>query len=450
MRVVHVSVSDKENGAHLAGFRLHRGLLRLGVESKMFVVRRLDDSGDETIRVYQPPTDVFRRAMTFAYRRWLSRDLVRHGKHLNREFFIYDRAAEGRRAISQMPAADVIYIHSAYGFIDYLRDLPLLAQCAPIVFELHDMSFFTGGCSYDDGCGRFTERCGACPLFQSHDEHDPSRHVWERKHTVFSRIRDRLHFVAASRWTARQARRSSLLKDFPIDVIPYGIDTEIFRPSDRVAAREILGVPKNSRVLLYAAHPVDRVQKGFACLAEAVRKMNDREGLFLLVAGGGKLPAEVPIPHRHLGRIHDERLLSLAYCAADVFVMPSLQEAFGLTAIEAMASGTPVIAFASGGIAETVRDGVTGLHVPTGDTSALGESISQLLRNSAARARMSENARKVAVSEYSMSVQAKSHAGLLARITSLVETAACVLGTLVLCAWSDWLGILDSVAEMAC
>ncbi len=418
MRVLHVSVTDKGNGAHLAGYRLHKGLLQLGVDSSMFVVHRLDDTGDETIRVYQGTANLLLRAKNIAYKRWVARELRRNKERQADYPFIHDRAAEGRRAISQMPETDLIYVHGISNFIDYSHDLPLLAQRAPVVFLLHDMDFFTGGCTHARGCERFTDRCGACPQLMSHREHDLSRRVWERKRAVFRRIRDRLHFVAPSRWIAGEARRSSLLQNFPIEVIPHGIDTEVFRSRDRFAAREVLGIPRSARVLLYVSQPVGRQEKGFAFLAEALKRAKDRDDLLLLVAGGGKLPVEVSTRMLRLGWIRNDLFLSLAYCAADIFVMPSLRETFGVTAVEAMASGTPVIAFATGGIPETVRHGVSGLLVPVGDTSALYRSIEELLPDSTCRSRMAENGRKIAVEEYSMPVHAKRHKEFCARVVS--------------------------------
>lgn len=424
MRVLHISVTDKGNGAHLNGFRLHKGLRKLGVDSSMFVQQRLDDSGDETIHEYRSwPVSLLWRAKTRAFRYWISRELSQLRTRPNIPAFIYDRATGGDRAISQMPEADVIYIHGIYNFIDYFRDLPELAQRAPIVFRLCDMDFFTGGCTYARGCERFADRCGACPQLVSHGEDDISRRSWERKHAVFSRIHDRLHFVAPSDWIAAKARQSSLLRNLPIDVIPNSADTDVFRPRDQLGARALLDVPRNARVLLYVAQPVSRVEKGFAYLAEALQKMSDRRDLLLLVAGSGKLPAEVPIQCVQLGRIRDERLLSLVYSAADVFVMPSLEETFGMTAVEAMATGTPVVAFATGGIAETVRHGVTGLHVPTGSSGALCDSIEALLSDSSARARMAENGRRIAVEEYSMPVIAKRYADHCARIIGSPSSA---------------------------
>jgi glycosyltransferase involved in cell wall biosynthesis len=138
----------------------------------------------------------------------------------------------------------------------------------------------------------------------------------------------------------------------------------------------------------------------------------------LLVSVGGGEPKIDSVPHRHLGRIKDDRVLSLAYSAADVYVIASLQESFGQTVTEAMACGTPVAAFASGGIVDMVRPSVTGDLAPTGDVPALREAVKNLLNDPARRAMMAENCRRVVLEEYSLKVQAKAY---LALYESLVE-----------------------------
>jgi glycosyltransferase involved in cell wall biosynthesis len=423
MKVVHVSVSDKLPGAHLAGYQLHQGLLRIGIDSTMFVARRLDDSGDETIRVYRPPKDFPSRVKRFGYRHWIEHELDRNRRRDSWASFTYDRTAEGRCSVSQIPPADVIYMHSAAGFIDYSRDLPSLAQRAPIVRVLHDMNFFTGGCTHDRGCGRFTDHCGACPLLRSSCEDDLSRRVWVRKHNVFTRIRGRLHIVAPSRWIAGEARRSSLLRDLPVEVIPNAVDTEAFRRQNKAAMRDLCGLPREARVVGFLSNPLDRTVKGFPLLLEAMAALKDTPNLFLLTGGGGRPPKEIGVPHLHLGCIHDTRMLCAFYSAADIVVIPSRNDNLPSVAMEAMACGAPVVAFAVGGIPDMVRHGVTGLLVPPDRTDLLRQSIAELLDDTSARARMADNSVKIAETEYSLPVHARRHADFCARILSLAKGA---------------------------
>ena len=143
----------------------------------------------------------------------------------------------------------------------------------------------------------------------------------------------------------------------------------------------------------------------------AVERLADVPNL-LLVSVGGDDPVVPPgLPHRHLGRIGVDRLLSVVYSAADVFVIPSLQESFGQTVIESMACGTPVVGFDAGGIPDMVRPGLTGQLAPVGDTAALAAAIRQVLADPD-RDRMGRTARQVAVDEYALPLQASRYRDL--------------------------------------
>jgi glycosyltransferase involved in cell wall biosynthesis len=201
----------------------------------------------------------------------------------------------------------------------------------------------------------------------------------------------------------------------PINVIPYGVDTGKFKPRGRELSRELLDVPPNAKVLLFvAAYGYDKY-KGLHLLLEAVERLKDVPNLFLLVLGHGSL-GEIPIPSKSLGYISDERILSLAYSAADLFVLPTLQDNFPNTALEALACGLPVAGFDVGGVPDIVRDGSTGLLAELGNSEALTESIKKLLSDSDRRERMSANCRRIAVQEYALEIQARRYLELYASL----------------------------------
>ena len=148
---------------------------------------------------------------------------------------------------------------------------------------------------------------------------------------------------------------------------------------------------------------------GFACRAAFSLPISVRS---MSVSVGGGDPKITGVPHRHLGRIKDDRVLSLAYSAADVYAIASLQESFGQTVTESMACGTPVAAFATGGIVDMVRPGITGALAPTKDVPALRHAITTLLNDDAARAAMSEHCRRIVLAEYSLEVQSRAYLSL--------------------------------------
>jgi glycosyltransferase involved in cell wall biosynthesis len=294
-------------------------------------------------------------------------------------------------------------------------DLPaLLAKIpatTPIVFTLHEMSMFTGGCSYAYDCRGFEKQCGNCPQLGNSQLNDFSRQSWMRKNEAYTQ-RDslNLHFAADSHWIASEASKSSLLKDHAVSTMHYGVDTAIFRPLDNTTCKEILGIPTDRPVIAFAAVSVADKRKGASCLIEAIQQMEEKP--FLLTWGASFPPELEELPHLHLGSIDSEHLLATVYNAADVFVIPSMEEAFGQTALESLACGRPVIGSDVGGIPDMVRDGETGLLIERGNAVALAAALDQLAQDQDKRAQLGSNARELVLREFSFQKNAESYVEL--------------------------------------
>ncbi len=407
MRVVHICTIPTG-----AAYRLHAGLRRLGVDSAMVVAEIPEGTDDPTLVLFRPPGNFPNRIRRRLVRTAIARDFGRYRSTRpdGTGYFFDDRSPHGGDIFPQLPPCDVIHLHTMLGLTDFRAFFARVRGTLRVVRTLHDMSFFTGGCHQDWGCGRFRERCGACPQLGSRDPNDLSRQVWRRKHAALSAVPpDRFHLVAPSRWIAEMADASSLLRGFPITVIPLGLDTETFCPRDRRLAREMLGIPTDVRVVLFVASPIARPEKGFALLAQALDRLAPAPNLLLISVGRGAPPVKVKVPHRHLGFIGHPAFLAVVYSAADVVVVPSIQDTFPQACIEALACGVPVIGFAVGGIPEMVRPGVTGVLVPPGDSDRLGNAIADLLQDSAGRAQLAINSRRIAVEEYTVEQMARRH-----------------------------------------
>jgi glycosyltransferase involved in cell wall biosynthesis len=293
-------------------------------------------------------------------------------------------------------------------FLDQESFFEWLPESKPLVWTLHDMAPFTGGCCYDLDCWKFMEECGACPQLGSKQNNDFTRGVWERKEKYYQGVGSaQFHIVTPSGWLGEQVARSSLLSRFARSVIPYGLDLEVFQPRERKSAREILGIPVNAKVLLFVSQEIFNLRKGFPLLAKALEGM--LEEIFLLSIGAGRPEGISGLPHVHVPSANHDGLLSLIYSAADVFVLPSLADNLPNTMLEAMACGTPVVAFGAGGIPDGVRPGVTGLLARTGDVTELRAAMLELLNNDAKRAEMAANCRRIAVAEYGLELQAKRY-----------------------------------------
>jgi glycosyltransferase involved in cell wall biosynthesis len=423
LKAVLVATVDGGNGAAIGAYRLHRGLRRLNIDSKIFVAEKRGDDPD--VIAFQPPLDLGSRLQRGLRRARMTISMARYrqARSPGLETFSDDRSEHGADVLAQLPAGDVVHLHAMLDFIDYRVFYSHVPTHTPVVRTLRDISSFTGGCHVNGDCTKYTARCGACPQLGSRDEHDLSRRIWERKRAAFDSIAPgRLHIVATSWWTAGEARRSSLLSHLPITVIPNALDTEAFCPRDRSWARAVLGIPQNVRVVLFVAEPLTRRLKGFAVLAQALERLRHMPGLLLVSVGSGDPPATVNVPYLNLGHIGQERLLSLAYSAADVFAIPSSQEAFGQTALESIACGTPVVGFAVGGIVDTVRPGATGVLVPAGDAKALGSAIADLLDDPSTRSKLAASCRRIAVEEYALEIQARRYAELYRSLLAAPRT----------------------------
>ncbi len=419
MAVVQLSTSDNQGGAARAAYRLHVGLGRVGVESRMLVLHKT--SNDPSVVALKLPPDrisrLYRLLKLRAIARLRSMAPYRHVRPPFYERFSHERAAHGVDLWSQIPPCSVVNLHWVDTLLDYPTFFHRLPRHGRLVWTLHDMNPFTGGCHYDNHCGGYRLACGACPQLGTRREHDLSRRIWQAKCACYAHLTaEQMHIVTPSRWLTRMARQSTLFSAFPVTTIPYGLDTTAFAPRDRAHARAVLGLPQDSRVVLFASQSVDSPRKGITWLLEALQALRGVERLLLLSVGKETDAPAVDVPHQHLGSVGNDRLLSLVYSAADLFVIPSVQDNLPNTVLEAIACGTPVVGFDVGGIPDMVRPGITGELVPPGEVTQLGSTIARLLDDPTRRRALAASCRQVAVEEYALEVQAQRYAALYAEM----------------------------------
>ncbi len=369
---------------------------------------------DDTVIQFNPSKEWLTRLKRGLRRRHLTRTVARLSNlPTGSTFFSDDRSQFGTEPVRMAACSNVINLHWVAGFIDYLHFLRALPPAVPVVWTLHDMNAFTGGCHYAFDCTAFTRSCGACPQLDSDRPVDLSRQVWHRKHVAYKDgFRKCLHFVTPSKWLAAEARRSSLLHSAPITSIPYSLNTEIFKPRERAIARQRFGIPASAKVILFVADSASERRKGLSLLFDALRGLT-QDSDYCLVMIGRQAAGFVPhMPCIRVDYIEDEETMSYLFSTADVFAAPSIQDNLPNTALEALSCGVPTVAFGVGGIPEIVRDGVTGVTVPPRDSGALAKAIDGLLRAPERRAEISANCRRVAVTEYSLEIQAKRYVAL--------------------------------------
>lgn len=391
--VLHISESDAGGGSARSAMRIHRGVQALGLESRMLVGRR--QTADSDVRPLKR-SDLWRA---------LDRPFGTLTAALSLQY-VFLPSSFAVAADPWFRAADVIQLYNTHGSYFSHTALPLLSHRRPVVWRLSDMWPLTGHSSYSYDCERWRTGCGSCPYLSVYPalRRDTTAFLWRWKRLVYSQ--SRIVVVAPSRWLEGLVRESPLLSRFPVRLIPNGVDLDRFAPVPRDEARRALGLDISRPTVLFATPDLDDPRKGGALLPEILAPLGP--GIQLLAAGGGPAPAG----SRSLGRLDDARL-ALAYAAADVFVLPTLAENLPNTAIESIACGTPVAAFAVGGVVDAVRHGETGKLVPAGDAKALGAAVSDLLASD-----LRERCRAVAEREFAAEREARAFADLYAELAA--------------------------------
>ena len=375
MKIVQFSTSDLAGGAAVSAYRLHKGLIRHGVDTRMLVVNRfLTEPTIETItsldRLKVRVRDWWNRRATTRYKKLLSWSL--DGGVVNPLRYAFVREA------------DAYIVHwVGLGFMDSRRLEGLLRTGKPVLLVFHDLFFMTGGCHYPMRCDGFQRDCTDCPLIGGGLHKDAMRQL-RKKERVFQKYPN-LNLIAGSEWTASKLALSRATRGLPIEVIPMPMDDRAMRLVPRAYARELLGIPTDSKVLLFGANDgTSNPYKGWDYLSNALSRLNLSEWTVMTVGNRGiakeKLPFQVK-ERIHYDRLYDPTSLGLLYNAADLFIMPSIAETFGKMAYEAISSGTPVVCFRAGGLGERMTEGVNAwIAEPAEDEERMTLNLVEALR----------------------------------------------------------------------
>ena len=309
--------------------------------------------------------------------------------------------------------ADVVHLHLVHNDAYFsMVSLPALSRKKPLVWTIHDPWAMTGGCLYPFDCDRWMNGCRyPCPYPRRKSllQHRMPSLNWQIKKRIYQR--SDLTLVVASRWMQERVRQSPLLGHLPCHLIPFGIDLQTFRPRDKAECRKMLGIRPDQKVIAFRDVGLSNDRfKGLHWLMEALKRYQPREPACLLILGNGQDFQQLQPKYRVMtpGWIDDEQL-PVALAAADVFLMPSVQEAFGLMAVEAMACGTPVITFDGTSLPDVIKAPQGGLVVPAKDSAALAGAMETLLEDDDLRNRLGTQARQIAEQEYAFPLYIQRH-----------------------------------------
>ena len=325
----------------------------------------------------------------------------------------------------ELEGVDVVHLHTVADWFDVPRWLEMLPREIGVVISLHDMWHVTGGCFLYRGCDRYVKEiqpCDPCPILRWPANRFLAKAAHSWKLQAYRNCGARM--VANSHWLAEVAGRSPIAKACAgLEVIPPGIDTTVFKPQDKVVCRKHLGLPEHAFVIVIGGASLTDINKNVPWLLAQLSHLPDLEAMVVCAFGEGAVPIPDGLNVRFRGGIRDRRDLAQLFAASDVFVSSSLMETYGLTLVEAMACGTPVVAFRVGGIPEAAPDGQAAILCPPHDSAALSEAVTKLRNSPQFRQRLGNLAHETAHTRNAASSFAKAFAQLYRECVSSRERA---------------------------
>ncbi len=360
MKVVHLSTYHTFGGAAIAALRLHHALQSIGVASSVLVqqTERIETGVRGFAGSFIEKKLAFARfAAERAYFLWHEKD-----KSVRFHFSPLWAGVD----VSTHPLireADMIHLHWInFGFLSINSLEKLFSLGKPVVWTMHDMSTFTGGCHYSRACKQYLSHCQYCPYLRNPSATDLAYRVFAQKKRLFQYAP--LTLVSPSQWLADLASKAALTQHLPAIAIPNPIDTTVFKP---VHPKPDLGLNPAKKWILFAGVNTQDPRKGFAYFKEATQLLKDHVNEWGIVVFGKTEPdalLEMGLEVKSLGSLPAHEVIKV-YQAADVMVVPSLEDNYPNTVIEAMACGTPVVGFETGGVGEQI------LHLKTGYVAKL-------------------------------------------------------------------------------
>ena len=303
--------------------------------------------------------------------------LIEHEQCKSRELFSLSFAISELAHMKELFSHfRLIHMHWVTGLFDYANVSAFVGN-TPIIWTLHDMNPFTGGCHYSEGCEEYKNECRNCPLLR--EGSDVAHREWRIKKEALDKIPN-LQVISPSPWLAKCAEESSLLGNRSVHYIPNVIPTDRFVPTNKVVARIKLGLPLDKKLLLFGAENVENRRKGGDLLQKTVDELVARgrhKGVEVILFGKSAL--QMSVKAHNMGHVSDEIDLALIYSAADAFVFPSREDNAPLSVGESLLCGTPVVAFPVGNVPEILAHGKTGYIAEYLNTGAMCRGIEWVL-----------------------------------------------------------------------
>ncbi|MBR6201071.1 MAG: glycosyltransferase [Spirochaetales bacterium] len=381
MKILHINTTDTTGGAAIAAMRLHRAMLKNGIDSDFLCYER-NIADDEHILSFSRDKFLYNKAAHF-----LSNKIFKRKLSDKPGYFSSFHIGTDIMKITDLSAYDVIYLHWINGSFINLKGLETILRIGkPVYWFMHDMFPITAGCHYSFDCSKYQTNCQRCPYMKHPSSNDYAAQQFKKKKKLYSKY-DNLNFIAPSVWLCECVKKSQLTKNHNVYHIQNLLDDNIFKPTDKSFARQILNIPMNKKIILFGAQgAVNNPYKGFDYILDALNilsqdnaiNQNDIELMIFGSAYNDTIAKRLPYHSHFIGFLHDEISLNLLYNAADIFCIPSLAENFANTVLEAVHCHIPIVGFNVGGIPDVVND-KTGYLARYKDSQDLAYGIKSVL-----------------------------------------------------------------------
>jgi glycosyltransferase involved in cell wall biosynthesis len=406
LKILYVSSHDLV-GQQFNGYMLLNVMRKMDIDARMYVHHFQVDKPDVIYHMNNP----------IAF--FLNRVLSRLGKLLSLHAILPIHSAYIMKN-SFYKEADIVHlqlIHATPFFS--LLSLPRMGRQKKLVLTLHDPWMLTGHCIHPIECERWKHGCGACPdlkrLFPINN--DTTALIWKIKQMVMQHTN--IHLVVASKWMDQMAAKSPILSHLPRSIIPFGLDTQVFKPLDKKACKQAFGIPEDSFVVAFRSVPLSPF-KGVEYIEKALLNLSSKKPIYIITLDAVGLVPNLDKKFKiiELGWVN-ERSIAAALSAADLFLMPSIAEAFGMMAVESMACGTPVIVFEGTALPSVIQAPRGGIAVPSKDWEALKEAIETLIENTELYGNLVRNGLEIVNEEYTIEKYVARHLDLYNQLIAL-------------------------------
>jgi len=354
-----------EGGAGIAAVRLANALRQQGVDVSIVSFSKGDPRYDFNVSLNQEQQKLYSRSQE------LSQKYTKPGSTY---FANMAYPSLTNEQLSFLKFFDVINLHWVQLLLN-TKAINYISKLGPkVLWTLHDMAPMTGGCHYSDDCLQYTKSCDNCPQLDKSMRHIPKEN-FEEKTSLWD---NSIHIVSPSQWLADCAAESRLFKDNPISVIPNSVNLETFVPTGKERAREFWGLPQDKIILLFTCQNHGERRKGFKEMLEVAHILaRERPNEYHVIMFGRESEETklIPLPYTALGHVSEEWKLAVGYSAADMTILPTLEDNLPNIILESSACGTPVIAFDSGGVADAILPGINGELIERGNTIKLSNII---------------------------------------------------------------------------